>query len=452
MDYKEKIAKAKEYNLEATAILSQDERSAEDTEKAEKLGIESRALMKEATAQLELWKEAQALTELAEMGQKAGMLVPQAGAPGKVVPFEKTRPFLYALWRATKPEFMREPISPRLKETWWKGDEGELPHEVKHSGENHWAGTEQKALAEGVGATGGFLVPTEFNATLQAFMHEQNPIRARATVIPMRRRTVQFPVLDQTGQVAGRPHQFGGIASVWTEEAQEKDETDPAFRQLELAAHKLVCYTIISDELLDDTAIGLAGFLSSPMGFVGAINWEEEFTFLQGTGAGQPMGVINGGGTIVVPRAVAGTIGVNDVMQMVMNHQGANPIWHINRGAMATLLQLNGPVGNPSYIFIPNAREGMPATLMGFPIHWTEKTPLLGTQGDILLADWTWYIIGDRQSTTIDSSMHERFRRDQTTWRAVHRVDGRQTLSVPLRLQDGTSQISPFVILGDVAT
>jgi hypothetical protein len=48
--------------------------------------------------------------------------------------------------------------------------------------------------------------------------------------------------------------------------------------------------------------------------------------------------------------------------------------------------------------------------------------------------------------------MHYRFRYDLMAWRAVHRVDGQPWLSAPLTLADGAFQISPFVILGDVAT
>ena len=119
---------------------------------------------------------------------------------------------------------------------------------------------------------------------------------------------------------------------------------------------------------------------------------------------------------------------------------------------MPSIMQLNGPAGNPSYVWIPNAREGMPSTLFGYPVDWTEKVPVLGTAGDIGLYNWAHYLIGSRQATTIDSSAHYQFRRDQIVWRAVHRVDGQPWLSAPWTLQDGETQISPFVILGDIAT
>lgn len=311
---------------------------------------------------------------------------------------------------------------------------------------------EVKQMVENVGATGGFLVPVQYDPNLLSMIYEKNPIRDMATVIPMRRRQLEIPTVDQTGTMAGATRQHGGIVASWVEEATAKPETAPAFRKVVLVAHKLVCYTEASDELLADEAVGLVAFLQGAMGFGGAIRWEEEWTFLRGTGAGQPMGVILANATFVQPRAVAGTIGVADIMNMVMHHNGDDPVWHITKGAMATLLQLNGPALNPSYIFIPNAREGAPATLMGFPIYWTEKLPALGVSGDILLADWKYYLIGDRQATTLDATNIYRFRYDITSYRAVHRVDGKPWLSQPITLADGALQVSPFVILGDVAS
>jgi HK97 family phage major capsid protein len=128
-----------------------------------------------------------------------------------------------------------------------------------------------------------------------------------------------------------------------------------------------------------------------------------------------------------------------------------NGLWTITQSAMSELIQLNGPAGNPSYIWQPNARDGVPGFILGFPVIWTEKLPLIGNQGDVLLADWRYYLLGDRQATTIESTQFDFWRYDQTSWRAVHRVDGQPWLSTPLTYQDGTTQVSPFVILGAVA-
>lgn len=115
---------------------------------------------------------------------------------------------------------------------------------------------------------------------------------------------------------------------------------------------------------------------------------------------------------------------------MVEKAYGDELRWHMSRSLFSKLMQLNGPSGNPSYIFMPNGRDGAPATLFGFPISWSDKLPAWNAKGDVLLANWRYYLIGDRQATTIDSTNVERFRYDQTSWRAVHRVDGQPWLKI----------------------
>jgi len=311
----------------------------------------------------------------------------------------------------------------------------------------------RKDLVENVGALGGFLVPVEFRAQLYSIMAEESFVRTRATVIPMRRRQIDIPVLDQTGATAGIPHWFGGMIFYWAEEATEKTHTDPNFRKIQLVAHKLIGYTRASDELLDDSAVSLEAFLTGPMGFAGGAVWHEEYCFLNGTGAGQPLGVINAGATITVPRAGAGAIAYTDLCDMLENFlPSGRGIWVITQSAMSDIVQINGPAGNPSYVWTTNAADGIPGTIFGMPVIWTEKVPRIGTAGDVGLYDWRYYLIGDRQAATVESTKFDRWSYDETSWRMVHRVDGQPWLSQPLTYQDGVTQVSPFVILGDAAT
>lgn len=306
-----------------------------------------------------------------------------------------------------------------------------------------------KDMAESTGAAGGFLVPAQYLEELQSVMAEASFVRPRATIIRIRRRQVNIPVLDQTGTTAGQPHWYGGMQVFWAEEAEQKDFTEPKFRQIELVAHKMVAYTRASDELVDDAAISLDDFLRGPLGFAGAAVWYEEYAFLRGTGAGQPLGIIPAPATITVPRAVAGAIGFADLANMMENFlPSSKGVWIITQSALADIIQLSGPAGNPSYIWQPNAREGVPGYLLGYPVIWTEKCPRIGSTGDVILADLKYYLIGDRQATTIESTKLERWRYDQTSWKLVHRVDGQPWLSRPLTYEDGTTQVSPFVILG----
>jgi HK97 family phage major capsid protein len=386
----------------------------------------------------EFQDKAARLGDLHRMAQEIGAMQEKVAAPVPSSQWKSAGEFLQSVHAATFRGYMDQ----RLGKPWFEKGEPEAPHKAGTGA--MWA-TETKDLVENVGASGGFLVPVEQQEQLLQVPGPELVVRPRATIVPIRRRQIQWPVLDQTNTTSGRPAWYGGVLAKWTEEAAQKDETEPVFRQIDLVAHKLVLYTEASDELLEDSAISLEALLGSL--YQGAGSWYEEDAFVSGTGAGQPLGVINAGATFVQARAAAGAIGLVDIINMLEHFQGSNPIWMITRSALPSLMQLNGPAGNASYVFMPNARDGMPGYLFGYPVFWSEHCPLIGSRGDIILADWKMYLVADRKALTIDASKHYRFRYDLTSWRGVKRVDGQPWLSQPVYYSDGTTQVSPFVIL-----
>lgn len=312
---------------------------------------------------------------------------------------------------------------------------------------------EQKQMVENVGASGGFLVPPEQSMEIMSLAGESALVRPRATIIRMKRRQYNRTVLDQTGTTAGQPHWFGGMIFYWGDEAAEKTITTAKWREVSLVVKKLYGYTRASDELNDDAIISLSDFLNSDMGMAGGIAWMEDYAFLNGTGVGQPLGVINAPATITVNRQQQQSVTYEDLTHMLEHHlETSNSIWVASISLKNVLMNMTYPTGNPSLVWQPNARDGMPDTLLGRPIYWTEKAPLVSNAGDIGLYDFKHYWLGDRQALTLASTNAEYFKYDQISWRMVHRVDGRPWLSAPLTLQDGTTTVSPFVILGAKST
>lgn len=310
---------------------------------------------------------------------------------------------------------------------------------------------ESKDLAEGAGSTGGYLVPTEFRPMLMAEVEESAIVRPRAMVIPMSRRSLDVPALKQDGVTAGQPHWFGGMLAFWEAEAATITETEPAFRNINLTAHELTAVTHVSNNLLADSAISLSALLTGARGFPGVIAWKEDYAFLRGGGAGEPQGVLNAPATLGQARAGAGLIGYVDLLNMLNKSlPSGNMVWVANLATRAALMQIAGPTNGTSYLgnFVwGSAADGVPDQLLGFPILFTEKLPALGTEGDIMLCDFSHYYVGDRQSTTIESTDQARWLKNQTSWKVVHRVDGQPWLNAPFTLADGTTQISPFVKL-----
>lgn len=351
--------------------------------------------------------------------------------------FGEMRNFLFTVWKASNPRFASQARDARLH---YFNDEPAAGH--------------QKDMVESVGEDGGFLVPEEFRPQLMSVAAESGIVRSRATIIRMARRQVSMPVLDQTDTTAGQPHWFGGMQFYWADEAAEKTITQPDFKKVILTANKLIGYTVASDELVDDSALSLNDFLNSEMGFVGGVSWMEDHAFLNGSGVGKPLGVLNASATITVPReSVGAVVGINDLIKMRASLlPSASAVWVLNIGLMDELMKMTGPSGNASYLFIQNAREGIPDMLFGLPVIWSEKLPAPGSAGDALLADFKYYLLGDRQATTVESTKFDKWRYDETSWRVVHRVAGQPWLSSPLTLQDGVTQISPFVKLGAKTT
>jgi HK97 family phage major capsid protein len=88
-----------------------------------------------------------------------------------------------------------------------------------------------------------------------------------------------------------------------------------------------------------------------------------------------------------------------------------------------------------------------PVTILGRPVHFTEKTPVLGTTGDISFVDLSYYLIGDRQMMQASASEHYRFQSDKTAFRAIERLDGRPWIQSSIVPHNAGPNISPFVQL-----
>jgi HK97 family phage major capsid protein len=306
------------------------------------------------------------------------------------------------------------------------------------------------ALAEGSGVTGGYVVPPDFYQQLLAIVAENTFIRPRAFVQPMASATLQFPYLDiTTVQSAGVSPFFGGVQMFWTEEAQTRTETEPQFKMMELKAHELSGYSVSSNVLLADAAFGLEKFLLTLFGQ--AVAWFEEYAFLQGNGVGKPIGMLTAPATLTKTRDNGNQVSYNDVATMfskLLPMSWNRAIWLFSPTVVPQLLQLKDGANRAIFISIDQGAVKAPVwKLLGLPAIVTEKLPALGTKGDLMLVDPALYVIGDRMQIEVAASEHVNFLRNQMTWRVVERIDGQPWLEKAITLQDGTSQVSPFVVL-----
>src|SRR5262249_18744344 len=144
---------------------------------------------------------------------------------------------------------------------------------------------------------------------------------------------------------------FGGMQTTWTAEAQTRTEYEPQFKQLELRPWELSAYSVSSNVLLQDSAIGMEKFLYNL--FAKVIGWTEEYAFLQGNGVGKPQGMLTCPALIAVTRSTPGKISYADVAACISRLLPSSlnrAIWVIHPYGLVDLVQLRDTAGRVVWV------------------------------------------------------------------------------------------------------
>jgi HK97 family phage major capsid protein len=310
----------------------------------------------------------------------------------------------------------------------------------------------RNAFSSTVPSEGGFLIPENLRSQLLMVALETAIVRPRAMVVPMESLRVPFPAIDETSHVSSV---FGGIVGYWTEEGAALVESSASFGRIVLDAKKLTAYTEIPNELLSDSIGSFMAFIDQL--FPQAISFYEDSAFLTGSGVGEPLGVYNGAGVISQARTGGGAaIEFDDVVNMysrMLPSSLGRAVWVASINTLPSLLKMvitvaaGDSVGPPLFLTGQQAIGSPPMTLLGRPIVFTEKVPAAGSAGDLSFVDFGYYLVGDRQVMSAQSSPHYRFGNDKTAYRIIERVDGRPWLNSALTPKNGGPTLSPYVSL-----
>ena len=300
------------------------------------------------------------------------------------------------------------------------------------------------------GTTGGYLVPVELRDDLLRDLAEEALIWPKATVVPMKSGTLQLPLPTATAvQTSGVSPFFGGMALNWVSEGATRTEYEPTFRQVNLVAHELSGYSLVSNSLLADAGKPLDKFLRKL--FARAVAWFEDLAFLTGNGVGKPLGVVNAPCTISVTRVASGAFTLADSAAMITKMLPSSwnrAIWIVHPTVLPQVVQHSSAYSTTWAANEEPVKDGF-GNLHGRPVYVSEKVSTLGTAGDVLLIDPELYVIGDRGDIEIDLSGDEptAFLKNQSVWRIIARVDGQPWLGGAVTLQNASTTVSPFVML-----
>lgn len=323
---------------------------------------------------------------------------------------------------------------------------GEFMHSVRfYPDDERLNFTEKREQSMGVGVEGGFAVPNQFLPTLRMVDPQAAIFRSRCTVIPAGTppdASVTMPCLDQG---AGE-NIYGGMAVQWIAEGAIKPETDLRIREVCLTPHEVAAHTIITDKLLRNW-VAADGLITQMLRL--CLNGAEDTAFYSGTGVGQPLGVINAPARIDIVRAGANAIAFADIRNMYAQAKfGGSLLWI---GSQTILPQITNLVDAGNHlIWAPNANVigAPPGTLYGIPLLFNDRSVALGTRGDLILVDLSYYLIKDGSGPFVAASPHVYFTTNKTVLKIFWNVDGQSWLNAPLGLEGSVANtVSPFITL-----
>ncbi len=312
-------------------------------------------------------------------------------------------------------------------------------------------------LNEGDSEYGGYLIPEEFRNQLLEIAIKKSNILNMAMMIPMATNVLNIPYVAGSDRSGGLVH--GGIEFKWLDEEGTKTETRPKFGKIQLRLKKCAGLVYASDEILEDSPISLEPLLTRM--FSDALSWQLDNVFINGSGVGKPLGVLNAPCLISVAKEAgqgADTILYENVLKMYARMwDKTNSVFMANDNTFVQLAQMSlsvGTAGAPVWLPAGGASGKPYDTLMGKPLIFTEHCQKLGDAGDILFADWSQYLVGQKSGGAVQfaSSIHLKFDTDQVAFRFVFRVDGQPWWASALTGRYATADtLSPFVIVAERA-
>jgi len=311
----------------------------------------------------------------------------------------------------------------------------------------HHPGLIKNSMSETIPSDGGLLIPSEIAANIHAVSLENELVMPRSYVQPMRSNTIKIPAMSIGDHGTNL---FGGFTASYTAELGTIGEHSPKARAMELNAKKLTGLIRFSSELNAD----VPGGMSQIEKLCGkGLAWYRDRAFLKGTGAGQPLGILNAACTVEVEKATGqskDTImyqNLTEMMSRMFAGSFSNSVWVCHQTTIPQLLTLTLAVGTGGSAVPVMTESNGEFKILTRPVIFTEKMETLGDKGDIMLADFSQYVVGLREGMRFDTSIHVAFESDEILSRIIERHCGQPLWDSALTLEDGSTTVSPFVVL-----
>jgi HK97 family phage major capsid protein len=298
-------------------------------------------------------------------------------------------------------------------------------------------------------ADGGYLVQPDQSARLiePLFASGGDAILSKLNTTNVTGNGLTFQAISETTKSASS---WGGIVMYWLGEGAEKTASAPKLRKVELKLKKIAGLMYLTDELMED-APALSGRIEA--GFQVALRNALIKAIIGGTGAGQPLGLLNSTAKIAI-SAETGQVAATIVTENILNMRerltpGAlNPVWLYNPTCYKQLFQLQVGLGTAGALVSGQTIQsaGM-QSMLGIPMVECPWCSVLGTAGDLILTDLGQYEFIQKGGPQVAYSIHVKFIYDETAMRIVYRCDGQPSVIAATTMEDGSTTTSPIITL-----
>jgi HK97 family phage major capsid protein len=304
------------------------------------------------------------------------------------------------------------------------------------SAKERWEGALGKAMTEGTGSAGGFLVPPAVSSELLALRQQDAVLRNLFSSVSVNTTDLRIASVE-SGLVAG-----------WVAELAEKPKADLTFAEIGVQTFTAAGMAVTSNQLLRDATHSIDTLVNQDL--ARRLRAVEEVAFINGSGTNQPLGILNtaGVGDTVYDDASPTVLELLDAVQdsitsiytdffappdaIVMHPATWGKIVKARESGTPSTYIVGSPGGSsfgrrpgdsiPGYGSGPVPR----GELFGLPVYCTANTPRnLGTGSDestIIVGAFKEGLILDHESIRLDSSPHVYFTSNQTIFRAEEQV------------------------------
>lgn len=302
---------------------------------------------------------------------------------------------------------------------------------------------EERTQSGGIASDGGFLVDQPLVDGILKRAVDEGPLWSRVRRYPLGANSNGLRLNKIKTDDLDHGTAYGGVQAYWTAEGNAITASDLEFEQSELRLKKIAALVYATDELLSD-----ASALEAEIGteVPAALRYKVEDAILNGTGAGQPLGIRQVAANIEVAKdtsQTADTVTSGNVANMfgrMIPASRNNAIWLMDHTVYPQIITMtlgDQPVWTPNFQVSPNGQ------LLGRPIFISEHLPVVGDADDIMLIDPTQYAFIEKAMQSA-ASMHVRFIYDEMAFRFTYRCDGQPLFKNALTTRND-STLSPFV-------